>query len=167
MVENLLFIVHLMNEDVHKIAVWCIVVSVLAMLPVIASGIDLFTAIHANKRIGSFKTTSYGLRKTLKKDMYYMILFFMSAVLDACLSFFLSMPILCIAVAFAEVAIEWISVQENLQKGKDGIRDPVEVAKAFLAAYGSDESKRLLDIADKLKKGEVNGTGVKENSETR
>lgn len=153
MMENFLFVIHLMNEDWHKIAIWCIVVAVLAILPIIASVVDLCTAIHANRRIGAFKTTSYGLRKTLKKDTYYLILFFMAAILDACLSFFIPMPILSIAIAFGEVVIEWISVQENLQKGKDGIRDPVDVAKAFLAAYGSDESKRLLEIADKLGKG--------------
>ena len=166
MSTQFLFIAHLMSEDHRKAVIWLIVVGLMSMLPVIASIIDLFTAISASKRVGEFKTTSYGLRKTIVKDRDYLTFFFFAAIVDACLSFFVQAPILCILCAASEVLIEWLSVRENMQKARKGAHDPLEVAKAFAKAYGIEDAKKLIAVMDelKLKKGDNNGTNITENS---
>jgi hypothetical protein len=144
---KLLFISFLFNGDYQKMAVWLLVAAILAIIPNIASLIDLRTGINASKRLGVFKTTSYGLRQTISKDRDYLMYFFLLFLIDCCLSFFIDYPILCIVCAIAETIIEVISIRENVNKGRSGNNhDPIELMQSIATAYGDEKAKKIFDI---------------------
>jgi len=143
---KMLFINYLLSGDYPKVAIWLLVVAILAIIPNVASIFDLVTGIKASKRLGNFKTTSYGLRKTVGKDKEYLTYFFLFALIDCCLSFFIEMPILCIFCAIAETVIEVVSIRENMHKGQSDIHDPMELMKAIATAYGQDKADKIFDV---------------------
>ena len=143
---SLLFISYLFNGDYNKMQIWFFMVGILAMIPHIASGIDLKTGIDASKRLGLFKTTSFGLRRTVRKDIEYLTYFFLMFLLDCCLNFFIDIPILCIICTIAETIIEVISIRENLCKGQINNHDPIALMQTIATAYGDDKAQRIFDI---------------------
>jgi hypothetical protein len=143
---NLLFISYLFSGDYHKMAIWLLVAAILAIIPNIASVIDLKTGINASKRLGIFKTTSFGLRQTISKDRDYLMYFFLLFLIDCCLSFFIDFPVLCILCAVAETIIEVISIRENLSKGQTNNHDPIALMQTIATAYGDDKAQRIFDI---------------------
>ncbi len=143
---NLLFISYLFSGDFHKMAIWLLVAAILAIIPNVASIIDLKTGINASKRLGIFKTTSFGLRQTISKDRDYLMYFFLLFLIDCCLSFFIDFPVLCILCAVAETIIEVISIRENLSKGQTNNHDPIALMQTIATAYGDDKAQRIFDI---------------------
>jgi hypothetical protein len=143
---NLLFISYLFSGDFHKMAIWLLVAAILAIIPNVASVIDLKTGINASKRLGIFKTTSFGLRQTISKDRDYLMYFFLLFLIDCCLSFFIDFPVLCILCAVAETIIEVISIRENLSKGQTNNHDPIALMQTIATAYGDDKAQRIFDI---------------------
>ncbi len=142
----MLFISYLLSGDNAKIAVWLLVAAALAFPPNIASLIDLITGIKASKRLGNFKTTSYGLRQTISKDRDYMMYFFLMFLIDCCLSFFINFPVMCILCAIAETIIEVISIRENMQKGRTDTHDPIALMQSIATAYGQDKADKIFNI---------------------
>lgn len=149
---QLLFINYIFKGDMHMLSVWFAVVGIMALLPNIASIFDLKTGINASKRLGQFKTTSFGLRKTIEKDKDYMTYFILVMMIDACLSFFIEIPILCIACSIAETAIELYSVRENMAKGRtkeNAPADPLGKMQQLIGILGEDKAKQAFDILTK------------------
>jgi hypothetical protein len=143
---NLLFISYLFSGDFHKMAIWLLVAAILAIIPNVASVIDLKTGINTSKRLGIFKTTSFGLRQTISKDRDYLMYFFLLFLIDCCLSFFIDFPVLCILCAVAETIIEVISIRENLSKGQTNNHDPIALMQTIATAYGDDKAQKIFDI---------------------
>jgi hypothetical protein len=143
---SLLFISYLFSGDFHKMAIWLLVAAILAIIPNVASIIDLKTGINASKRLGLFKTTSFGLRQTISKDRDYLMYFFLLFLIDCCLSFFIDFPVLCILCALAETIIEVISIRENLSKGQTNNHDPIALMQTIATAYGDDKAQKIFDI---------------------
>ncbi len=142
----MLFISYLLSGDNSKIATWLLVAAILAFIPNTASGVDLITGIKASKRLGNFKTTSFGLRQTISKDRDYMTYFFLMFLIDCCLSFFIDFPVMCILCAIAETIIEVISIRENLHKGRTETHDPIAMMQSIATAYGQDKAQKIFDI---------------------
>ncbi|WP_321437244.1 hypothetical protein [uncultured Bacteroides sp.] len=146
---KLLFINYIFHNDTHGIAMWFLVVGLMALIPNIASLFDLKTGINASKRLGQFKTTSFGLRETIKKDKDYMIYFVLMMLIDSCLSFFIDIPILCIVCAIAETAIELYSVRENMAKGRskeETPADPLGMMQQLVSVLGQDKAQQVFNI---------------------
>jgi len=143
---KLLFISFLLSGDYHGLYNWMLTAAILACLPQIAAVVDLITGILASKRLGVFKTTSYGLRKTVSKCSEYILYFFLLLLLDGCLSFFISFPILCVICALAETLIEVVSIRENLKKGRKDEHDPIDLMQSIATAYGEDKASKIIDI---------------------
>lgn len=148
---KLLFINYIFHSDAHGLAMWFLVVGLVALIPNIASLVDLKTGINASKRLGQFKTTSFGLRETIKKDKDYMIYFVLMLLIDSCLSFFIDFPVLCIICAIAETAIELYSVRENMQKGRTDYKpaDPITKMQQLVTLIGPDKAQQVMDIISK------------------
>ena len=142
----LLFINYIFTEDWHHLIIWFSVVGIMSLLPIIASIFDLRYGILKSKKMGTFKTTSSGLARTINKDKGYLAFYFLASLIDACLSFFISYPILCVICAIAEVAIEIWSVHENFMAAKASGHDPLEVAAMIAKVYGADKLPELGEL---------------------
>ena len=150
----MLFVTHIITPDKAAAAHWFTAVAALSLLPLLASAVDLATGISASKRAGNFRTTSWGLRRTFWKAAKYEAVFFMGALIDAALSFVVEFPAVCGLVAIAEVLTEYVSVKENLRRGKGGGAgvDPLDIAKSLASVYGVDVGKKIAVLIDGLEK---------------
>lgn len=100
------------------------------VLVLIACLIDLRTGLKASKANGVFRTSSFGLRQTLKKFKDYMDVLLMAFICDLFLSIFVviaddfsflkifSLPLVTIVVFIYTMATEFISVLENKRKAR-------------------------------------------------
>lgn len=150
---TLLFIPSLLAGDTTACMVKVAVVVLLWLIVIIASMIDLATGIAASKRIGQQRTTSWGIRRTIAKDLQYLALLFMMLLIDIALSSLspylgiFSTPILSVAGVAIITIVEFISVAENTRKGKnkdeDVIDDVQQLAAAAIDAYGEEKVKAL------------------------
>lgn len=143
-----MFISFMLDGDNHKTGVWLLAVAIMAILVVIASLIDLSWGIRASKKIGQFKTTSFGLRKTVSKDKVYLTLYFFAVMIDACLSFFVPFPLASILMCAGEIIIEGVSVYEKMQQLKNLSVDPLVVAKAIANTYGVQDAEKIRRIIE-------------------
>lgn len=165
---RLLFINYIFKEDFHGMAIWFVVVGIMALLPVIASFFDLRYGILKSKKMGTFRTRSSGLARTINKDKGYLAFYFMFALIDACLSFFVAWPVLCVICAIAEVGIELWSVHENFIEAKATGHDPLEVAAMIAKIYGADKLPELgellsnKEVLDKIKEANNDNKGTEE-----
>lgn len=157
--KQILFISHLLNGDIPAVGYWLAAVGVIALLVVVASVFDLRLGIKASKKVGQFKTTSFGLRKTIGKDKDYMTFYFFAVLIDSCLSFVLEIPVACVCVAVAEILIEGVSVREKLAMLKSGTTDPLAVAKAVATAYGISDAEKIAQVLKAVKAKEVKDNG--------
>lgn len=151
MTKNLLFISYLLEGNTQGVGYWLMAVGIMALLVVVASLFDLRYGIRASKRIGKFKTTSFGLRKTVAKDKDYLTIYFFAAMADACLSFFLPFPVACICVAVGEILIECLSVREKI-KEIGNTTDPINVAKCVANTYGVTDANKMEALLKALQK---------------
>lgn len=142
----MLFISYLLTGETSKIAMWLLVSAVLAVIINISSIFDLVTGIKASKRLGNFKTTSFGLRQTISKDRDYMMYYFLMFLIDCCLSFFVDFPVLCTLCAISEIIIEVISIRENMHKGRTETHDPIAMMQSIATAYGQDKADKIFNI---------------------
>ena len=143
---KMLFISYLLTGETSKIAMWLLVSAVLAVIINISSIFDLVTGIKASKRLGNFKTTSFGLRQTISKDRDYMMYYFLMFLIDCCLSFFVDFPVLCTLCAISEIIIEVISIRENMHKGRTETHDPIAMMQSIATAYGQDKADKIFNI---------------------
>ena len=128
----MLFISYLLTGETSKIAMWLLVSAVLAVIINVSSIFDLVTGIKASKRLGNFKTTSFGLRQTISKDRDYMMYYFLMFLIDCCLSFFVDFPVLCTLCAISEIIIEVISIRENMSLFQILGANVISVMKIFM-----------------------------------
>lgn len=150
--KTLLFVNHLVNGDLAMVNMWGIAVGVMALMVVLSSLIDLYFGIKASKSVGEYKTTSYGFRATVEKDVFYLLFYFMAVMIDACLSFFLTIPVASVLCALAEIGIEAVSVYENNNRCKEGRTNPVNVAKAIAKSYGIKDIHKIELLVNAIRK---------------
>lgn len=147
-----MFIAHIISGDVESAKLWGLAIGLMAVMVLLSSLMDLYFGIKASKAAGQFKTTSYGLRETANKDVTYLMLYFLAAFIDACLSLWVSLPIVCVLVAVGEIAIEGVSVWENRRRIKDGKADPLNVAKAMAKSLGIKDARKIELLYDAIRK---------------
>ena len=146
-----LFIKPLIEGDVESVKYWALAIGIMALLVIMSSLVDLGWGIRASKACGNFKTTSYGLKKTVEKLVSYLSFFFLGVMIDACLGFFTPFPFACIIVAVAEILIETVSVYENRKRSKIGGEDPINVVKAVAKTFGITDAEKIKEILEMIK----------------
>ena len=139
------------------------VVVLLWLIVIAASMIDLITGIAASKRTGIQHTTSWGLRRTVSKDLQYFALLAMLLIIDIGLSALsqqlplFSMPLLSTLGVITISVVEAISVAENTRKGKapedDKMDDIQQLVMAVADKLGKDKTKAFLQALEEYEKG--------------
>lgn len=139
------------------------VVVLLWLVVIAASMIDLITGIAASKRTGIQHTTSWGLRRTVSKDLQYLALLAMLLIIDIGLSALsqqlplFSMPLLSTLGVITISVVEAISVAENTRKGKapedDKMDDIQQLVMAVADKLGKDKTKAFLQALEEYEKG--------------
>lgn len=157
--STLLFIPSLMQGDYDAFFVKLSVIIFMWLLVISASMVDLITGIAASKRTGTKRTTSWGLRKTLNKDLQYLALLFMMLIIDMGLSSlgqyvsFFQAPLCSCVATVAIIIIESISVIENTRKGKnpeeDKVDDIQELVSNTVDMLGDEKTKKFLAALQK------------------
>ena len=127
---TLSFIQSILNHDWYALSVKLGYQALAWVFVLFACFIDLKTGITASRANGVFKTSSYGLRMTLKKFKDYMDVFLMAFAIDVFLSIFTTMasqysflsifsiPLVTIVIFIYTMTTELISVLENKRKAK-------------------------------------------------
>jgi len=149
--KQLLFIKPLIEGDIESVKYWGLAIGIMALLVIMSSLVDLGWGIRASKACGAFKTTSYGLKKTVEKLVSYLSFFFLGVMIDACLGFFTPFPFACIVVAVAEILIETVSVYENRKRAKIGGEDPLNVIKAVAKTFGVTDAEKIREILEMIR----------------
>lgn len=155
-----LFIPSLLAQDYKSFFIKLIIVFALWLIAIIASLIDLKTGIDASKRLGCFKTTSSGLRQTLKKDFQYFTLLIIALMFDVVFSYLTTLtdiisflglfriPVFTVISVIIVLLIEFISVRENLDKGRKDIvpQELINKALEIISELGDDKVKAISKI---------------------
>lgn len=159
---TLLFIPSLMEGDIDAFLTKVAVVVLLWLIVIAASMIDLITGIAASKRTGIQHTTSWGLRRTVSKDLQYLALLAMLLIIDIGLSALsqqlplFSMPLLSTLGVITISVVEAISVAENTRKGKapedDKMDDIQQLVMVVADKLGKDKTKAFLQALDDYEK---------------
>ena len=165
---TLIFIQSILNHDWYALSVKLGYQALAWVFVLFACFVDLKTGITASKANGVFKTSSYGLRMTLKKFKDYMDVFLMAFAIDVFLSIFTTManqysflsifsiPLVTIVIFIYTMATELISVLENKRKAKG---TPIYTPEAINAineitkAIGADGLTKISELI----KENVNG----------
>ena len=160
---TLLFIPSLMEGNIDAFLTKVAVVVLLWLIVIAASMIDLITGIAASKRTGIQHTTSWGLRRTVSKDLQYFALLAMLLIIDIGLSALsqqlplFSMPLLSTLGVITISVVEAISVAENTRKGKapedDKMDDIQQLVMAVADKLGKDKTKAFLQALEEYEKG--------------
>ena len=139
------------------------VVVLLWLIVIAASMIDLITGIAASKRTGIQHTTSWGLRRTVSKDLQYLALLAMLLIIDIGLSALsqqlplFAMPLLSTLGVITISVVEAISVAENTRKGKapedDKMDEIQQLVMAVADKLGKDKTKAFLQALEEYEKG--------------
>ena len=148
---RLLFINHIISGDVASLKWWALAIAIMAALVLVASVIDLVYGIKASKAAGIFQTSSYGLRKTIEKDVSYMMFFLFSIMIDGCLSFFVTLPVCSIVVAVSEIIVEAVSVMENRKRANIDSANPLDVARAIIKTFGISDAAKIEEVIDYIR----------------
>ena len=159
---TLLFIPSLMEGNIDAFLTKVAVVVLLWLIVIAASMIDLITGIAASKRTGIQHTTSWGLRRTVSKDLQYLALLAMLLIIDIGLSALsqqlplFSMPLLSTLGVITISVVEAISVAENTRKGKapedDKMDDIQQLVMAVADKLGKDKTKAFLQALEEYEK---------------
>ena len=160
---TLLFIPSLMEGNLDAFLTKVAVVVLLWLIVIAASMIDLITGIAASKRTGIQHTTSWGLRRTVSKDLQYLALLAMLLIIDIGLSALsqqlplFSMPLLSTLGVITISVVEAISVAENTRKGKapedDKMDEIQQLVMAVADKLGKDKTKAFLQALEEYEKG--------------
>jgi hypothetical protein len=158
---ELLFIKSILEQDWYTLSVKLGYQALAWVFVLFACFIDLKTGITASKAGGVFKTSSYGLRMTLKKFKDYMDVFLMAFAIDVFLSIFntmsanypflsiFSLPLVTIVIFIYTMATELISVLENKRKAKGSpIYTPqaIDAINEITKALGVDGIEKLSEL---------------------
>ena len=157
---NLLFIPSLLSGDYRTFFIKLIIILALWIVAFVATAVDLKTGIEASTRLGNFKTTSSGLRQTLRKNGQYFALLIVAFLFDFVFSYLTSLtdilsffglfkiPIFTIGSVVIVLVIEFISVKENLEKGRKEIISPELLNKALdiIGELGDEKIKAISEI---------------------
>ena len=158
-----LFIPSLLLGDYRTFFIRLGIVLSLWLIVVVAASIDLKTGIDGSKRLGCFKTTSKGLRQTLKKLFEYFTFLSIALLFDFVLSYMTTLvdilplfglfriPIFTIGLIIIILVIECISVKENLEKGKGSPIITDEIMGKALDIIGALGDVKVKAIAEILK----------------
>ena len=156
----LLFIPSLMEGDINAFMVKIGVVMFLWIVVIAASIIDLISGIAASRRMGVKKTTSWGIRKTLQKDLQYFALLLVLLLLDVGLSALspwitlFSIPLLSVIGVLAITGTEALSVAENTKKGRskeeDKLDDIQQLVSRTVEILGAQKTGEFLEALTKL-----------------
>ena len=146
------FISFVLSGNIELAGMWLAAVALMAIAVIAASVIDLYWGIRASKKLGNFKTSSYGLRRTATKDQGYLALYFCAALIDACLSFVMKIPAASMLIAISEIGIEMWSVREKMRAIRRDEADPLDVARAIANTYGLKEAGRIVELLDEQMK---------------
>ena len=156
----LLFIPSLMEGDINAFMVKIGVVMFLWIVVIAASIIDLISGIAASRRMGVKKTTSWGIRKTLQKDLQYFALLLVLLLLDVGLSALspwislFSIPLLSVIGVLAITGTEALSVTENTKKGRskeeDKLDDIQQLVSRTVEILGAQKTGEFLEALAKL-----------------
>ena len=160
---TLLFIPSLMEGNIDAFLTKVAVVVLMWLIVIASSMIDLITGIAASKRTGIQHTTSWGLRRTVSKDLQYLALLAMLLIIDIGLSALsqqlplFSMPLLSTLGVITISTVEAISVAENTRKGKapedDKMDDIHQLVMAVSDKLGKDKTKAFLQALEDYEKG--------------
>ena len=160
---TLLFIPSLMEGNIDAFLTKVAVVVLMWLIVIAASMIDLITGIAASKRTGIQHTTSWGLRRTVSKDLQYLALLAMLLIIDIGLSALsqqlplFSMPLLSTLGVITISVVEAISVAENTRKGKapedDKMDEIQQLVMAVADKLGKDKTKAFLQALEEYEKG--------------
>ncbi len=160
---TLLFIPSLMEGNIDAFLTKVAVVVLLWLIVIAASMIDLITGIAASKRTGIQHTTSWGLRRTVSKDLQYLALLAMLLIIDIGLSALsqqlplFAMPLLSTLGVITISTVEAISVAENTRKGKapedDKMDDIQQLVMAVADKLGKEKTKAFLQALEEYEKG--------------
>ena len=160
---TLLFIPSLMEGNIDAFLTMVAVVVLLWLIVIAASMIVLITGIAASKRTGIQHTTSWGLRRTVSKDLQYLALLAMLLIIDIGLSALsqqlplFSMPLLSTLGVITISVVEAISVAENTRKGKapedDKMDEIQQLVMAVADKLGKDKTKAFLQALEEYEKG--------------
>lgn len=160
---TLLFIPSLLEGNIDAFLTKVAVVVLLWLIVIAASMIDLITGIAASKRTGIQHTTSWGLRRTVSKDLQYLALLAMLLIIDIGLSALsqqlplFAMPLLSTLGVVTISVVEAISVAENTRKGKapedDKMDDIQQLVMAVADKLGKDKTKAFLQALEEYEKG--------------
>ena len=160
---TLLFIPSLMEGDIDAFLTKVAVVVLMWLIVIAASMIDLITGIAASKRTGIQHTTSWGLRRTVSKDLQYLALLAMLLIIDIGLSALsqqlplFAMPFLSTLGVITISTVEAISVAENTRKGKapedDKMDDIQQLVMDVADKLGKDKTKAFLQALEEYEKG--------------
>ena len=154
-----IFISQLIHGDIQALKYWLLAIAIMGMMIVVATLIDLRYGRMASKVVGIFKTTSYGLRKTVFKNKDYLTFLMFAAIIDGCLSLFVELPFCSALVTIGVSLIEGLSVREKINAINKG-HDPIMAAKAIANAYGITDFHKIEDVIheiNKSKEAEENG----------
>ena len=156
----LLFIPSLMDGDINAFMVKVGVVMFLWIVVIAASIIDLISGIAASRRTGMKKTTSWGIRKTLQKDLQYFALLLVLLLLDVGLSALspwislFSVPLLSVIGVLAITGTEALSVAENTKKGRSKEEDKLDNIQQLVSRtveiLGAQKTGEFLEALTKL-----------------
>ena len=157
--NTLLFIPALMEGNIDVFLTKVAVVVLLWLIVIAASMIDLITGIAASKRTGVKHTTSWGLRRTVSKDLQYLALLAMLLIIDIGLSALsealplFSAPLLSAIGVITISIVEFISVAENTRRGKkqdeDALDDIQELVANTIDVLGDAKTKAFLEALQK------------------
>lgn len=152
---RILFIKQLIQGDLQTVQWWLFAYAIMGIVIILASTIDLRYGRLASKTLGVFRTTSYGLRKTVRKLKDYLTFLAFAAMIDGCASFFFDAPFCAALITIGVVFIEGLSVREKISainKGNhDNDHDPILVAKAFANAYGISDFEKLEQVIKEIR----------------
>ena len=150
---KILFISQLIHGDIATFQYWLLAIAIMALLIIIATLIDLRYGRMASKVVGIFKTTSYGLRKTVYKTKDYLTFLMFGGMIDGCLSLFVDLPFCSAVVTVGVVLIEGLSVREKIKAINKG-HDPLLAAKAIANAYGITDLHKIEGVIQEIIKNE-------------
>lgn len=153
-----LFISQLIHGDIQSCQYWLLAIAIMGIGIIIAAIVDLRYGRMASKAMGVYRTTSYGLRKTVFKLKDYLTFLMFGALIDGCASFFFDAPFCSALVTIGVILIEGISVREKINAINKG-HDPIQAAKALANAYGISDITKLEAVVNELKRQKDNGEG--------
>ncbi len=146
---KLLFIKQMIGGDIATCQYWLLAIAIMGVAIIIASIVDLRYGRMASKAAGVYKTTSYGLRKTIYKLKDYLTFLTFGALIDGCASFFFDAPFCSAVVTIGVILIEGISVREKITAIDKG-HDPLMAAKAFANAYGLTDADKIEKVLKQI-----------------